>query len=309
MQESTEKLIAQPNFKQLVSPQWINSLINKEQLFYPPKKDYKIIEVQWGPPAKYLAAHIPTALYLNTNDIETEPWWNRVDNNKLTELLNDLGIRYDTTVILYGRNNMAAARAANIMMYAGVTDVRLLNGGWSAWLNADMPTEPFMNSNNKQVTFGKIIPSNPGYIIDIPQAKELLKKDPNLHSLVSVRTWAEYTGLITGYDYIKEKGRISGSKWGHAGTNANNVLDFLNPDGTMKSARAITELWNEMGINKDQQLSFFCGTGWRASEVFFYAYVMGGENISVFDGGWYEWSADKNNATSSGAMIKNSTKN
>lgn len=304
LQESNEKLISEPNFKQLVSAQWLNELINNHQPFYAPKKDHKIIEVQWGPAAKYLAAHIPGALYLNTNDIEAEPWWNRVSDGKIAELLKNFGIRYDTTVILYGRNNMAAARAANIMMYAGVEDVRLLNGGWRAWVDAQLPTQPFMNNNNQPVEFAKKIPANPDYIIDVPQAKELLKKDPEEHSLVSVRTWDEYTGLTTGYNYIKEKGRISGSKWGHAGTDSNNVVDLLNPDGTMKSARALTQLWGDWGINKDQEVAFYCGTGWRASEAFFYAYVMGWKNVSVFDGGWYEWSADKTNPTSSGDLLK-----
>ena len=304
LSESTEKLVALPNFKQLVSPQWINNLINDKKPLYGPKKDYKLIEVQWGPAAKYLAAHIPGALYLNTNDIEAEPWWNRVSDEKIAELLKNLGIRYDTTVILYGRNNMAAARAANIMMYAGVDDVRLLNGGWRAWVDAGLATEPFMNSNTEQVEFGKKIPVNPHYIIDVPQAKALLAKDPNQHSLVSIRSWEEYTGKISGYNYIKPKGRIVGSKWGHAGTNSNNAADFSNPDGTMKSERGIKKLWQDWNINQDQEVAFYCGTGWRASEVFFHTYVMGWKNISVFDGGWYEWSGDKNNPTQTGEIAE-----
>jgi 3-mercaptopyruvate sulfurtransferase SseA len=39
-------------------------------------------------------------------------------------------------------------------------------------------------------------------------------------------------------------------------------------------------------------VSFYCGTGWRAAETWFYAYLMGWPDISVYDGGWYEWSQD-----------------
>lgn len=49
------------------------------------------------------------------------------------------------------------------------------------------------------------------------------------------------------------------------------------------------------GIKPDQRLSFYCGTGWRAAEVLIYADVMGLKNISLYDGGWNEWSLDKNN--------------
>ena len=239
---------------------------------------------------------------MDTQDLETLPWWNRVSDKQLAKLLKKLGIRFDTTVILYGRNNIAAARAANIMMYAGVADVRLLNGGWQAWSNAGLATESFFNSNTEQLEFGKQIPANPHYIIDVPQAKALLAKDPQQHSLVSIRTWDEFTGKISGYNYIKEKGRIVGAKWGHSGSNSNNVDDFLNPDGTMKSARDIQRLWQDEGINATQEVAFYCGTGWRAAQVFFYSYVMGWKNISVFDGGWYEWSADKSNPTATGAI-------
>ena len=40
--------------------------------------------------------------------------------------------------------------------------------------------------------------------------------DPEHQSLVSIRSWAEYVGETSGYRYIEPKGRIKGSKWGHA---------------------------------------------------------------------------------------------
>jgi thiosulfate/3-mercaptopyruvate sulfurtransferase len=36
--------------------------------------------------------------------------------------------------------------------------------------------------------------------------------------------------------------------------------------------------------------AFYCGTGWRASMAFFYAWLMDWPHISVYDGGWFEWS-------------------
>ncbi|WP_435237767.1 sulfurtransferase [Psychromonas sp. PT13] len=288
--ENSEPLICLPNVRQLVSPQWINNVIKGDVTPYPPEHRHTLIEVQSGVAFDYLQSHIPTALNLDLNNLEAAPWWNRVSDENITEVLTKLGICYDTTVILYGRNNMAAARAANIMMYAGVEDVRLLNGGWQAWENSKFDTESLINTNHQYAEFGKKIPVYPHYIVDIPEVKTLLAKDPNKHSLVSIRTWDEFIGKTSGYSYIKQKGSITGSKWGHAGTHANNVNDFINPDGTMKSAGSISALWKDANINRTQQIYFYCGTGWRASEAFFYAFVMGWQHISVFDGGWYEWS-------------------
>jgi thiosulfate/3-mercaptopyruvate sulfurtransferase len=63
----------------------------------------------------------------------------------------------------------------------------------------------------------------------------------------------------------------------------------------MRAAHDIEALWRNAGIHRDQQVAFYCGTGWRASLAFFYAWLMGWKQISVYDGGWFEWSADPGN--------------
>ena len=66
---------------------------------------------------------------------------------------------------------------------------------------------------------------------------------------------------------------------------------YHNPDGTMKDPKIIKNMWLKQGIDINKRLVFYCGTGWRASEAFFYALVMGIKNITVYDGGWFEWSS------------------
>jgi thiosulfate/3-mercaptopyruvate sulfurtransferase len=39
-------------------------------------------------------------------------------------------------------------------------------------------------------------------------------------------------------------------------------------------------------------VAFYCGTGWRASETWFYAFLQDWPRIAVYDGGWFEWSQD-----------------
>ena len=43
----------------------------------------------------------------------------------------------------------------------------------------------------------------------------------------------------------------------------------------MKNGQEILAMWEKDGINPENRLSFYCGTGWRAAEVLFYADVMG----------------------------------
>jgi molybdopterin synthase sulfurtransferase len=60
----------------------------------------------------------------------------------------------------------------------------------------------------------------------------------------------------------------------------------------MKAPDEICGFWRAAGIQPEQQVAFYCGTGWRASLAFFYAWLMNWERISVYDGGWFEWSRD-----------------
>ena len=68
----------------------------------------------------------------------------------------------------------------------------------------------------------------------------------------------------------------------------------------MLEANDIVKQWNEAGIRKEHHNAFYCGTGWRGSEAFFNAWLMGWPKISVFDGGWFEWSNDPNNPFETG---------
>ncbi|NIF47795.1 sulfurtransferase [Enterobacter sp. Ap-1006] len=292
------------HFEQLVYPQWIHDLQNKKLVTAAPAGDWKVVEAGWGAPKKYLLSHIPGAGYINTEEVESEPLWNKVSDDKLKAMLANHGIRHDTTVILYGRDVYAAARVAAIMLYAGVQDVRLLDGGWATWSAADLPVERGLpNKTTPEPDFGASIPGQPQLMLDTEQARALLhRKDA---SLVSIRSWPEFIGTTSGYSYIKPKGEIAGARWGHAGSDSTHMEDFHNPDGTMRSGDDIAAMWQNWNILPDQQVAFYCGTGWRASETLMYARAMGWKNVGLYDGGWYEWSADPKNPVVSGERKPN----
>lgn len=287
------------HFEQLVYPGWLHDLSQGKPVAAAPAGDWKVIEAAWGAPKLYLLSHIPGADYIDTNEVESEPLWNKVSDDKLKAMLAKHGIRHDTTVILYGRDVYAAARVAQIMLYAGVKDVRLLDGGWQSWSDAGLPVERGMPDKVKPASdFGAPIPGQPQLMVGMEQARGLLHRQDA--SLVSIRSWPEFIGTTSGYSYIKPKGEIAGARWGHAGSDSTHMEDFHNPDGTMRSADDIAAMWKTWHILPEQQVAFYCGTGWRASEAFMYARAMGWKKIAVYDGGWYEWSSDPKNPVSSG---------
>jgi thiosulfate/3-mercaptopyruvate sulfurtransferase len=252
-----------------------------------------LLEAGYGARAQFEQAHIPGARYLDTGDLEHGPLWLKVPDAELLAVLLAQGIRHDSTVILYGRNNLAAARAAHLMLYAGVRDVRLLDGGYQAWADAG---QPCVAGPAPEATaagdFGAAFPGCPSYLINYGQARALLAQRDGV--LASIRTESEHLGIISGYSYIAARGDIPGARWARSGDDGdvNSMSACQRPDGTMKPARAIERQWQAAGITRERQVAFYCGTGWRASMAFIYAYAMGWPRISVYDGGWCEWNAE-----------------
>jgi thiosulfate/3-mercaptopyruvate sulfurtransferase len=142
-------------------------------------------------------------------------------------------------------------------------------------------------------SFGLKIPGRPEFIVDTEEVKARLADKSAV--LVSVRSRAEYVGETSGYSYIEPKGHIPGAVWSPAGSDPYHLENLRNDHGTMRDYRVIENDWRNRGITPDKRVIFYCGTGARASVAFFYAYLMGWPAISVYDGGWLEWSLDKGN--------------
>ena len=286
-------------WQQLVTPAWLADLAAGLAVRAAPSGHWRLFEVGCGGADLFHSGHVKGAGYIDTNSIEQAPLWNKVADDVLLNMLLENGIGHDSCVVLYGRNTLAAARVAHLMLYAGVRDVRLLDGGLGAWSAAGLPLVPGPAARQAPLAhFGTPFPAHPEYLIGIAQAKALLRQHDG--ALVSIRSWAEFSGQTSGYDYIAARGDIAGARWGRAGADGdvNSMSEFQNPDGCMIPAFELCRFWGESGIHRERQTAFYCGTGWRAALAFFYAWLMGWERISVYDGGWYEWSADAANPIS-----------
>ncbi len=294
--------------KQLVSAEWVNTLIEgkKPQLY--DNNKFVLLHAHYRNRDAYLSGHIPGAFDIDTLALEAPETWNRRSPDELKSALEKHGITADTTVILYGKymdpNNddpfpgsaagdIGAIRCAFIMMYAGVKDVRVLNGGFQSWQDAgfeissdDIPKKPVTE-------FGVTIPQKPELAVDVLEAKKLLAATDG--ELVSVRSWPEFIGEVSGYNYIEKKGRIPGAIFGNCGSDAYHMENYRNLDHTTREFHEIQAIWEKANITPDKHLAFYCGTGWRGSEAFFNAWLMGYPRVSLFDGGWFEWSNDPKN--------------
>ncbi|MBD3245541.1 MAG: thiosulfate sulfurtransferase [Candidatus Omnitrophica bacterium] len=300
-------------YRQLVPAQWLAQLLKDGHAPEYDNQRFVLAHAHYRNPDAYTQGHIAGAIPLDTNMLESPQTWNRRSPEELKQAFAHLGITRDTTVILYGRfsfpdnrdpfpgssaGQLAAMRCAFLMMYAGVRDVRILNGGLQSWRDAGFSIVREAVEPRPAADFGGAIPARPELAVDIAEAKRILReKDQNL---VSVRSWREFTGEVSGYHYIEKKGRIPGAVFGNCGSDAYHMENYRNLDHTAREYQEIEKMWSNAGITPEKRNAFYCGTGWRGSEAFFHAWLMGWPRISVFDGGWFEWSNDEKNPFETG---------
>lgn len=304
-------------FKQLVSARWLNTLLSHG---YAPELDnqkFIVVHAYYRDSSSYNKGHIPGAVGLDTNSIESPLTWNRRPPHELKDVLEQTGISSDTTVILYGKcespnltdpfpgsraGHLGAMRCAFIMLYAGVKDIRILNGGFQSWTDEGFEVSTEASQAKSIPDFGATIPQYPEFAIDTPQARDVLRSANK--NLVCVRSWSEYIGQTSGYNYIKKKGRIPGAIFADCGSDAYHMENYRNVDHTTREYQEIEKNWAASNITPFKHNSFYCGTGWRASEAFINAWLMGWSDISVYDGGWFEWSSDENNPFETGIPVQ-----
>ncbi|MFO7868154.1 MAG: rhodanese-like domain-containing protein [Bacteroidales bacterium] len=300
-------------FDKLVSAEWVHQLITGDKPDHFHNDSYIVVHTHYRNRDAYLSGHIPGAIDMDTLALESPETWNRRSPEELKKALEKHGIHSDTTVVLYGKfmfpdnddefpgsaaGDIGAIRNALIMMYAGVKDVRVLNGGFQSWQDAGFQIDT-QDVEKKQVPdFGVEIPQHPELIVDIPEAKHMLQAQDA--ELVCVRSYPEYIGEVSGYNYIEAKGRIPGAVFADCGSDAYHMENYRNFDHTIREFHETEHIWKDVGITPDKHLAFYCGTGWRGSEAWFNAWLMGWPRVSVFDGGWFEWSNDPTNPFETG---------
>ncbi|SHH45957.1 rhodanese-like domain-containing protein [Clostridium grantii] len=303
--ESLE-MVKYENYQSIVPASIVKDILdgNKPESFEN-AKNIKIVEASWGEEkTSYANGHIPTSFHIDTDSVEPPPAWMLADDATLTKFAIDNGFTKEDTVIVTGEEQMAAYRVATVLKYIGVQDVRVLNGGTTAWTMAGYDLETESNKPVAVEDFGAVIPVNPNVIDTIEELKVNLQS-PDKNTFVDNRTWKEFIGEESGYTYYDKKGRIPGAVFGRAGITDSLSLDYYrNIDQTMRNASEFIGFWEEQGIDTNKHLAFMCGSGWRAAEIYTYAEVVGLKDIALYSDGWIGWSTDESNPTETGEPTK-----
>ena len=277
----------------IVAPAWVKAVLDFHQAGAVRPAGYRsqrcvILEASWAKAADakdYRAGHLPGAIHLNTDEFENGyPTWHLRSVRELQRVIGAHGITPSTTVIVYSQQTIAAARAWWVLHYAGVTDVRLLNGGMRAWTAAGYPVETAVNT------------PRPAKFVARPRMAALATMayvSARVHDqkaiLADARSQKEFVGEISGYDYMEFKGRLPTAI--NIGDADDAARLYVNADGSLRPADEISAWWAKTGLTNDgREVIFYCGSGWRSSLTFLYAWVLGFDKVRNYSDGWGGWS-------------------
>lgn len=246
--------------------------------------DFTILDVRYamgGPPGAELhgAGHVPNAHYVDLDtDLADPPGLGGrhplPDPVRFEATMRRLGVSAHRPVVVYDDwQGRAAARAWWLLRLHGHQDVRVLDGGWSAWVAAGHPVsvaEPAPVSGDFRVSTAPALP--------VVQPEEV----PGVDLLIDVRAAERYAGITEPVDPVA--GHIPG---------AVNVptTENLDAHGRFLPPAVLREVYAGVGAGEAGRVAVYCGSGVTAAHTVL-ALSSAGIPAALYPGSWSGWITD-----------------
>lgn len=253
-----------------------------------PSRGVVVLDVRWrldGPPGaeEFGQGHVPGAAYVDLPSALAGPP-GAGGRHPLPEVaifeeaMRAAGVRTDLPVVVYddwaGR---AAARAWWLLRWAGHSDVRVLDGGWSAWRSAGLPVE-----KGRTRSVRGDFTARPGQML-VVDADEVLDQDV----LIDARDPERFRGESEPVDPVA--GHIPGAVNVPTGRNLAVDGSFLDP----------AELRSLYAGARDRRVAAYCGSGVTATHDVL-AMELVGISAALYPGSWSEWVTDSSRPVATG---------
>jgi thiosulfate/3-mercaptopyruvate sulfurtransferase len=253
---------------------------------------WTVLDVRYAmgaPPGRGLheAGHVPGAAYVDLDtDLADPPGPGGrhplPDAARFETAMRRVGVRADRPVVVYDDwQGRAAARAWWLLRLHGHPDVRVLDGGWTAWVEEGHPVE----TGAPEVAPGDFtVAAAPG--ADVVGADEVLDVDV----LVDARAPERFRGETEPVDPVA--GHIPG---------AVNVptTDNLDERGRFLPAERLREVYARVGADRAGSVAAYCGSGVTAAHDVL-AMEVAGIRAALYPGSWSGWVTDPERPVATG---------
>jgi thiosulfate/3-mercaptopyruvate sulfurtransferase len=235
----------------------------------------------------YAASHITNAInvtWQQFTDMQGKKpgdkgWGNLLESSQLADAIGKLGIDGTKTVVVYGAPPSGWAedgRVAWTLKSAGLKNVKILNGGYTAWQTKGYSTDTAVPT----VTTAAFKISAMDTSLNV--TTDYLSSNLGKVKIIDAREAEEYNGAV----------KYGEARGGHI-PGAINITwtQLYNSDGTVKSQKDIEAILSAKGINKTDEIVTYCTKGIRSADMALIL-KMCGYNAKNYDSSFYEWAGN-----------------
>ena len=230
----------------------------------------------------FRTGHVPGAMFLDlinaASDTTTGLGFSLPIPGQLESLFQDLGIEHESEVVIYSTDNMMwATRAWWLLHYCGHPNVRVLNGGYRAWVASDLDV-------SDQTT---AYPEG-SFTVDV-NVDRFADKDPVFDAIGDD---AVCTVNALAPSMHSGESAVSYGRPGHIAGSINVFYDDLLLDGHFRQSEDLVAVLANKGLLQAPKVISYCGGGIAATIDAFACLLVGQEQVAVYDGSMSEWVKD-----------------
>jgi thiosulfate/3-mercaptopyruvate sulfurtransferase len=245
----------------------------------------------------YLKAHIPGAVYAHLDRDLSAPIIPGVTGrhplpapSEAARSFGQMGIAPGMQVVAYDDQggSLAAVRLWWMLRWLGHDTVAVLDGGWQAWLNDDLPVRAGRETRPVQTFIAR---PRGGVVVTSDEVEEL-RRSPD-HRVIDVRAAERYRGEVEPIDPVA--GHIPGA------INAP-YTNNLNDEGQFRTPQELKDYYTGLlGETPAERAVFYCGSGVTSIHSLLALEIAGMGEARLYAGSWSEWIANRQRPVAVGA--------
>ncbi len=257
--------------------------------------DPKLLIVDIRIDEEYRAGHIPRAINVPFPDAIENPssqWFVERDGLLLempedADLFNTIGsagIRGDSLVVVVPKPELPhplcdATRAADTLLYAGIKNVAVLDGGHDKWVNEGRPVSSTIVEPTPVTYTGQVDKT-------MFVSKEYVKKKISEAIIIDAREPIEYFGCFIRPLWVRA-GHIPTAK-------CLPTLWIWKEDMTYRTTDELREMVSGVaGTDLSKEIIIYCGVaGFSSAWFFLMKEVLGYKDVKIYHGSAQEWTRD-----------------
>lgn len=230
------------------------------------------------PAEQYASGHLPGAVHLDLwgiSLIDTDPAPLRAFLWIIEHLLAERGVTNERPVVVYEQTTgTRAARAFWFLEFFGHPDVRVLDGGVGAWLDAGLPLSLDHVAPTSSTWKGE---RRTDLLATWQDVRDRLGAEGT--TILDTRSEGEHCGTLVR---AARGGSIPGAvhlEW----------KDSVGSDGALKPPDELTAMFAAKGVKPEHEVVTYCQGGYRAAHSYLVLRLLGYPQVRNYLGSWKEW--------------------